>query len=88
VNKNAVADNVNQMPFYAAGFLALLKEINRPSMQIILRGGNAALSQWRDQLLPALKPSQMAFFIPLDAANLPETIAQKTSTFAASAWIC
>ncbi len=34
----SVADNVNQTPFHAASFVALLEAVNRPPYQIILRG--------------------------------------------------
>jgi len=84
----SVADNLNQTPFYAAGFLALLEEVTHPSLQIILRGDEHSLLDWREQIMPRLKPGQMAFFIPHSAGNLPPNIAQKRSDEDASAWIC
>jgi len=84
----SVADNVNQTPFHAASFVALLEAVNRPPYQIILRGEPAILTRWRAQILPRLKPDQMAYFIPYDAKDLPQEIAQKSSDKPISAWIC
>ena len=84
----SVADNLNQTPFHAAGFLSLLEEVNSPPFQIILRGDKATLLVWREAIMPRLKPDQMAFFVPTDAEGLPEIIAQKTSDTGPSAWIC
>ena len=84
----SVADNLNQTPFHAAGFLSLLEEVNSPPFQIILRGDEATLLTWREAIMPRLKPDQMAFFVPTDAEGLPEIIAQKTSDTGPSAWIC
>jgi uncharacterized protein YyaL (SSP411 family) len=84
----SVADNVNQTPFYAAGFLALLEEVTHPSLQIILRGDEQTLLQWRERIMPRLKPGQIAFFIPYNAGTLPPNIEQKSSDKGASAWIC
>jgi len=84
----SVADNVNQTPFHAASFVALLEAVNRPPYQIILRGEPAILAQWRTQILPQLKPDQMAYFIPYDAKDLPQEIAQRSSDKPISAWIC
>jgi len=84
----SVADNVNQTPFYAAGFLALLEEVTHPPLQIILRGDEQTLLQWRERIMPRLSPGQMAFFIPHNAGKLPSNIAQKSSDKGASAWIC
>ena len=84
----SVADNVNQNPFHAASFVALLEAVNRPPYQIILRGEPAILAQWRTQILPRLKPDQMAYFIPYDAKDLPQEIAQRSSDKPISAWIC
>ena len=83
----SVADNVNQAPFHAASFLALLEAVNRPPPQIIVRGGGDDLLPWRQRLLPCLKPGQSAYFVPVDADGLPDEIAQKSSD-GASAWIC
>jgi len=84
----SVADNVNQTPFHAASFVALLEAVNRPPYQVILRGEPAILTRWRAQILPRLKPDQMAYFIPYDAKDLPQEIAQKSSDKPISAWIC
>ena len=84
----SVADNVNQTPFHAASFVALLEAVNRPPYQIILRGEPTILAQWRTQVLPQLKPDQMAYFIPYDAKDLPQEIAQRSSDKPISAWIC
>ena len=84
----SVADNINQTPFYAAGFLALLEEVSHPPLQIILRGDEQTLDAWREQILPALKPGHMVFFIPSLAENLPDSIAQKSSDEGISAWVC
>jgi hypothetical protein len=84
----SVADNINQTPFHAASFVALLEAVNRPPYQIILRGEPAILAQWRTQILPRLKPDQMAYFIPYDARDLPQEIAQRLSDKPISAWIC
>ena len=84
----SVADNVNQTPFHAAGFVALLEALDSPPFQIILRGEPGSLAQWRDEILPRLKPDQSAYFIPNGAQDLPAEIAQKTSDRAVSAWIC
>jgi uncharacterized protein YyaL (SSP411 family) len=84
----SVADNVNQTAFHAASFVALLEALNRPPFQIILRGEPESLAQWRAEVLPRLKPDQAAYFIPNDAQDLPDEIAQKTSDQAVSAWIC
>ena len=84
----SVADNVNQTPFHAASFVALLEAVNRPPYQVILRGEPAILARWRTQILPRLKPDQMAYFIPYDAKDLPREIAQRSSDRPISAWIC
>ncbi len=84
----SVSDNISQTPFYAASFLALLEEMHNPPFQIILRGDEVTLRSWREAILPRLKPDQMAFFVPTDAVNLPDSIAQKASDTSPSAWIC
>jgi len=84
----SVADNVNQTPFHAAGFVSLLEALNRPPFQVILRGEPGLLAQWRAEILPRLTPDQSAYFIPSDGQDLPAEIAQKTSDQAVSAWIC
>jgi hypothetical protein len=84
----SVADNVNQTPFHAASFVALLAAVHQPPYQIILRGERALLERWRAQILPLLKPEQMAYFIPYDAKDLPQAIAQRSSDRPISAWIC
>ncbi len=84
----SVAGNLNRTPFHAAGFLALLEEVNNPPFQIILRGDEASMLSWREAILPRLKPGQMAFFVPADAGDLPASIAQKASDSGPSAWIC
>ena len=68
--------------------MALLEAINRPPLQIILRGKPESLAQWRAKVLPRLEPDQAAYFIPDDAQGLPDQIAQKTTDQAISAWIC
>ncbi len=84
----SVADNVNQTALYAASFVALLEALNMPPFQIILRGEPDVLAQWRTQILPRLKPDQAAYFIPNDAQDLPDEIAQKSSDQEIGAWIC
>jgi len=84
----SVADNVNQTPFHAASFVALLEAVHRPPYQVILRGERPLLARWRSHILPALKPGQMAYFIPDDAKDLPPAIAQRSSDKPISAWIC
>ena len=84
----SVADNVNQTPFYAAGFTALLQASSQPPMQIIVRGSGEDLEAWRRNILPRLLPDQSAYFIPDSAADLPDLLASKTSNEAVSAWIC
>ena len=84
----SVADNINQTPFHAASFVALLETVSRPPYQIILRGEPAMLAEWRAQILPQLKPGQTAYFIPYDAENLPQEIAQRSSDKPISAWVC
>ena len=84
----SVADNVNQTPFHAASFVSLLEAVHQPPYQVILRGERALLARWRAQVLPGLKPDQMAYFIPDDAQGLPQAIAQRSSDQPISAWIC
>lgn len=84
----SVADNVNQTPFYAAGFVTLLQVSIHPPMQIIVRGDNGEFENWRAAVLPRLTPLQSAYFIPKDAADLPELLSSKTSDEPVSAWIC
>jgi uncharacterized protein YyaL (SSP411 family) len=84
----SVADNVNQTPFHAASFVALLEAVNLPPYQIILRGEPIIMARWRAQILPQLKPDQAAYFIPYDAKDLPEEIDQRSSDQPICAWIC
>ena len=84
----SVADNLNQTPLYAAGFLNLLDEINNQPFSVIVRGEAKQLELWRDQLAARLSPRQLAFFIPSDAKNLPDVIAAKKADGITTAWIC
>jgi uncharacterized protein YyaL (SSP411 family) len=84
----SVADNINQNPLYAAGFLTLLEEINSPPCTIIVRGDVPQLALWQDRLGPGLDPDQLAFFIPSDAEGLPDAIAEKKIDKGISAWVC
>jgi uncharacterized protein YyaL (SSP411 family) len=84
----SVADNINQTPFHAASFVALLNALNNPPLQIILRGESTLLNQWKKRLLPRLKPNQSAYFIPHEALDLPGEIAKKSSAEPICAWIC
>jgi len=85
---NSVADNLNQTPFHAAGFVALLQAITRPPLQLIVSGDATELDSWRRKILPRLRPEQYAFFIPRDAADLPDELAQKSKESGVGAWIC
>ena len=84
----SVADNVNQTPFHAAGFTALLGEINLPPCHVIVRGSPKPLAQWREQILAQLAPDQAAYFISYEAEDLPDEIASKSSDKPICAWIC
>ncbi|MDH3218673.1 MAG: thioredoxin domain-containing protein [Gammaproteobacteria bacterium] len=84
----SVADNLNRTPLHAASFVALLEAVNRPPAQLIVRGEPDALATWRARILPRLQPDQAAFFIPSDAGDLPQEIAQKQSAGEPTAWIC
>jgi len=84
----SVANNVNQNPLYAAGFLTLVEETNAQACTIIVRGEEPQLALWRERLASRLKPGQIAFFIPSDAENLPDAIAEKKTDDETTAWIC
>ncbi len=84
----SVANNVNQTPLYAAGFLTLLETVKTQPCTIIVRGDAPQLELWRDQLALTLTPDQLAFFIPADAVNLPDAIDQKKVGEKTTAWIC
>ena len=84
----SVANNVNQTPLYAAGFLTLLEAVKTQPCTIIVRGDAPQLELWRDQLALTLTPDQLAFFIPADAVNLPDAIDQKKAGEKTTAWIC
>ena len=84
----SVAHHVNQNPLYAAGFLILVEQINTQPCTIIVRGDASQLELWREQLAPRLTPHQLAFFIPSDAEDLPDTIAEKKTDNETTAWIC
>jgi uncharacterized protein YyaL (SSP411 family) len=85
---HSVADNLNQTPLYAAGFLHLLDEINNQPCSVIVRGKANQLELWRDRLSASLSPRQLAFYIPSDAENLPDAIATKKTDKKTTAWIC
>ena len=85
---NSVADNLNQTPFHAAGFVALLEAITQPPLQLIVSGDATELDAWRREILPRLRPEQSAWFIPRDAADLPEELARKSRESGVGAWIC
>ncbi len=84
----SVAHNVNKLPLYAAGFVSLLEQISAQPSSIIVRGDTNQLALWREQLGPRLTPHQMAFFIPSDAEDLPDAIAEKKTDGETTAWIC
>jgi uncharacterized protein YyaL (SSP411 family) len=84
----SVADNLHQTPFHAASFVALLEAVHRPPQQVIVRGDIPGLQQWREKMLPRLRPDQSAYFIPAEARDLPDEIAQKSKATGTSAWIC
>ncbi len=84
----SVADNLNQVPFHAAGFNALLDEANSPPLQLIVRGNTGALVAWRAEILPRLAPAQSAYLIPADAKGLPPALADKTGADLPAAWPC
>jgi len=84
----SVAHNVNKLPLYAAGFVSLLEQISAQPGSIIVRGDTNQLALWREQLGPRLTPHQMAFFIPSDAEDLPDAIAEKKIDGETTAWIC
>jgi hypothetical protein len=84
----SVADNLNQSPLHAASFIALLEALQRPPLQIIVRGDASAWQSWREQLLPRLRPSQSIYFIADDTADLPAPLADKTAGDRTCAWVC
>lgn len=84
----SVADNVNQTPLHAAGFVALLEAVQHPPLQIIVRGDANAWQAWREQLLPRLRPSQSIYFIANDALELPPQLAEKIAGEKTCAWVC
>ena len=85
---NSVANNLNQNPLHAAGFLKLLEVIDKLSCTIVVRGEVAQLEQWQKSLNFELKPDQQAFFIPVDAKGLPDAINQKKPGRKIKAWVC
>jgi hypothetical protein len=84
----SVADNVNQTPLHAASFIALLDALQRPPLQIIVRGDASAWHSWREQLLPRLQPTQSIYFIANDAGELPARLAARTAGDKTCAWVC
>ena len=84
----SVADNVNQTPLYAAGFVALLTEVSNPPLQLIVRGNEVSLRQWRNEISPRLQPGESAYYVPTDAKSLPQTIADKSTDEQCTVWIC
>ena len=82
------ADNVNQNPLHAASFVGLLEMLHHPPLQIIVRGEEILLEQWRERLLMRLQPTQSAYFINNDAPDLPTEIAARVTSKPVSAWVC
>ncbi len=85
---HSVVGNVNRNPLHASGFLGLLEDSLNPPCLMIVRGEPEALAYWREQLLPHLSPDQIAYFIPANAHDLPEALAEKNPGAETSAWIC
>ncbi|MFA9418719.1 MAG: thioredoxin domain-containing protein [Gammaproteobacteria bacterium] len=84
----SVANNLNQNPLHAVGFLKLLEVIDKLPCTIVVRGEAAELEQWQEILNFELKPGQQAFFIPVDAKALPDAIKQKKPGNKTMAWVC
>ena len=84
----SAADNINQSPLYAASFQSLMEELNQPSTQLIVRGKQCDLEEWRSAILPTLSNYQSVYFIPVDATGLPPIIAEKTCDEMPRAWLC
>ncbi|MFT5400511.1 MAG: hypothetical protein ACI8XW_003319 [Gammaproteobacteria bacterium] len=84
----SAADSINQSPLYAASFQSLLEALNQPATQLIVRGNQRDLEDWRSEILPILNNKQSAYFIPADATGLPPIIAEKSCDKLPRAWLC
>ena len=76
---------------YPQGHVSLLialQELLKPPQTIILRGTQAAIAKWRDDLARLYAPDRMVLAIPADAADLPPALADKPARGEAVAYVC
>ena len=81
----------HSLDHYPAAHNALLNALDEylyPPRQIILRGDYKTLEEWRRECQKNSHPYVSVFPIPVDAAELPGLLAEKTVTTEPAAWIC
>ena len=64
------------------------KNISQPVEIVIIRGPQANVRRWRDELAAVYAPRRLVFPIPDDAADLPTALAEKRAGKQALAYVC
>jgi uncharacterized protein YyaL (SSP411 family) len=71
-----------------ATLLTALEERLRPIEIVIVRGGQAEIERWRDELAAVYAPRRLVFAIPADAADLPPALTEKRAAQETVAYVC
>jgi len=72
---------------HGALLIALEQYVELPTI-VIVRGNEAEIAAWRDELAKFYAPKRLVFAIPADAADLPAAIADKRPLDETAAYVC
>ena len=71
------SQQMSNSPMSHGSLLACLEDIQSPSTCIIIRGNQKEASEWQNYCQNEFNPQRMAFAIPSDEVNLPNSINNK-----------
>ncbi|MBI2970760.1 MAG: thioredoxin domain-containing protein, partial [Gammaproteobacteria bacterium] len=84
----AAGDTVERVPHAHNALLLALLELLDPPQQVILRGPEAALADWRSRCADSLNIRTRLYAIPSDERRLPGLLAERRPVDGVTAYVC
>ena len=79
---------LEQYPHAHSAMLVALDEHLQPPEIVIVRGVDAEIDTWRNELAKMYSPRRLVFAVPADASDLPPAIAAKKPLQETAAYVC
>ncbi len=80
--------DLSKYPQSHATLLTALEELLHPPQIVIIRGNEAAMTQWQEELARIYAPRRIVLAVPEDALNLPAALADKAAAKTVVAYLC